>query len=242
MSRSNSSSGSRAPTPAFLKPTRDSLSQILTTLYEREQLRRTLGQQSRLLAAAASSSHSQASNGWYSVAVGTLPGNVNKNRCALVTSFSDEVLLLIFQLRRYGDIIAYDRTRVLPDDVSSADVSPADSESPPYVNASLVREPELGIDGTVLPRRWWIAAQVMNLPRAFAQVALKIEGLTPFRCVLSRSRSPGPDRIDRVRLSLAPPDSPILAFMSDSPPAHQPRRPAHSARRRPESQMPPLLP
>ena len=81
MSRNGSSSSSRPPTPAFLKPTRDSLAQILTTLYEREQLRRSLGQQSRLLAAAATSSHSQASAGWYSVAVGTLPGNVNKNRC-----------------------------------------------------------------------------------------------------------------------------------------------------------------
>lgn len=48
---------------------------------------------------------------------------------------------------RYCNIIAYDRTRLLPADPSE------------YVNASLVREPDLGIDPSLLPRRWWIAAQ-----------------------------------------------------------------------------------
>lgn len=48
---------------------------------------------------------------------------------------------------RYCNIIAYDRTRLIPADKAE------------YVNASLVREPELGIDPTLLPRRWWIAAQ-----------------------------------------------------------------------------------
>lgn len=71
-----------------------------------------------------------------------------------VTDFSTKGMMLIWS-RRYGDIIAYDRTRVL-----AADAPPAESESPPYVNASLVREPELGIDEAVLPRKWWIAAQV----------------------------------------------------------------------------------
>jgi protein tyrosine phosphatase len=42
--------------------------------------------------------------------------------------------------------VAYDRTRVLLDEEE-------------YVNASLVQEPDVGVD---LPRRWWIAAQVRS--------------------------------------------------------------------------------
>jgi len=62
---------------------------------------------------------------------------------------------------RYGDILAYDRTRCLPP-LRTTD-SPAE---PDYVNASLVREPDLGFDDDVLPRRWWVAAQVRNRPHS----------------------------------------------------------------------------
>ncbi|GAA5863837.1 hypothetical protein JCM3774_001173 [Rhodotorula dairenensis] len=145
MAREGTDDLTRAPTPTFLKPTRDSLVQILTTLHEREMLRRSLGQQGRSWAAAAPRTRSSrstpepgraADTEWYSVAVGTAPANVNKNR--------------------YGDIIAYDRTRVL---TATAEADPAAGPPPPYVNASLVREPELGVDEAVLPRKWWIAAQ-----------------------------------------------------------------------------------
>lgn len=91
MARAGADDRARAPTPAFLKPTRDSLLQILTTLQEREQLRRSLAQQERPYAGAprtrsGRTTPDRARGGdldWYSVAVGTAPANVNKNRCAV---------------------------------------------------------------------------------------------------------------------------------------------------------------
>ncbi|GAA5976219.1 hypothetical protein JCM10908_005420 [Rhodotorula pacifica] len=167
MASNGASSQQRPPTPGFLKPSRDSLVQILTTLQEREQLRRSLGQQSRFLAATKSRSGRdgparEAANGgsdhdagWFSVAVGTEPGNVNKNR--------------------YGDIIAYDRTRILP---------PATDGPPPYVNASLVREPDLGVEEELLPRRWWVAAQAPIASTVYDFLSLLLTPPTSPACAI----------------------------------------------------------
>ena len=56
-----------------------------------------------------------------------------------------DLLLTFLHPYRYGDILAYDRTRCLP---------------------PLVREPDLGFDDDVLPRRWWVAAQVRKRPHS----------------------------------------------------------------------------
>lgn len=89
------SASSRSSTPAFLKPTRESLSDILMTLQEREQQRRLAAQRARLFRGTAAThaggkaaqrdgkEEVDGSGGdWFSVAAGTQPDNVNKNRCA----------------------------------------------------------------------------------------------------------------------------------------------------------------
>jgi hypothetical protein len=58
-------------------------------------------------------------------------------------------------LSSYGDIIAYDSTRCLP----PLRTTRSDDEAS-YVNASLVRELDLGLPSEKLKRRWWVAAQV----------------------------------------------------------------------------------
>ncbi|POY76783.1 hypothetical protein BMF94_0032 [Rhodotorula taiwanensis] len=143
------SASSRSSTPAFLKPTRESLSDILMTLQEREQQRRLAAQRARLFRGTAAThaggkaaqcdgkEEVDGSGGdWFSVAAGTQPDNVNKNR--------------------YADIIAYDRTRIVR---PREEGSPLDGSSSGYVNASLVREPDLVLDEDTLPRQWWVAAQ-----------------------------------------------------------------------------------
>ncbi|GAA5855511.1 hypothetical protein JCM8547_007864 [Rhodosporidiobolus lusitaniae] len=134
-------------TPPFLAITsRQTLTAILSTLSEREQHRRFLADQGRLhgLNGAGSVVENGRNAGgqpggadeadWFSVAVGTAHENMGKNR--------------------YGDIIAYDRTRCLPPLRTTAS-----NVEPSYVNASLVHEPDLGVSANQLKRRWWVAAQ-----------------------------------------------------------------------------------
>ncbi|GAA5821274.1 hypothetical protein JCM11251_004547 [Rhodosporidiobolus azoricus] len=137
--------------PPFLAITsRPALANILSTLGEREQQRRALAEQGRMRAAMERSTEGsgigrnapappsegeeEESNDWFAVAAGTTRENMSKNR--------------------YGDIIAYDRTRCLPPLRTTA----AGNE-PSYVNASLVQEPQLGLPIEQLKRRWWVAAQ-----------------------------------------------------------------------------------
>ncbi|GAA6038887.1 hypothetical protein JCM8097_000554 [Rhodosporidiobolus ruineniae] len=150
-------STSSAP-PAFLAITsRPALLSILSTLQDREQHRRMLADAGRLRAnkpknaglGYVRTSRNGADGGgqpggadevdWFSVQAGSTRGNMGKNR--------------------YGDIIAYDRTRCLPP-LRTSSFSPSSSSEPDYVNASLVREPDLGVrppEG--LERKWWVAAQ-----------------------------------------------------------------------------------
>ncbi|GAA6055465.1 hypothetical protein JCM3770_002841 [Rhodotorula araucariae] len=127
------------PPPAFLTPTDDALHSALSALQEREQLRRAMLNDARMqvhmpMGEPVHGGAGKDDKDWFAVAAGTARDNASKNR--------------------YGDIIAYDRTRCLPPLRTTA----ASSE-PDYVNASLVREPDLGFDEVVLPRRWWVAAQ-----------------------------------------------------------------------------------
>ncbi|GAA5869620.1 hypothetical protein JCM16303_000526 [Sporobolomyces ruberrimus] len=125
-----SSSTSRStPLPSFLDPTPSELNQIYKTLSAREQGRRILAQRS-LTTKPSSSSSSLREEEAFSVRVGTSREHMNKNR--------------------YGDIIAYDSSRIL-----LSRLIPETS----YVNASLIREPDLGFESDFLPRRYWIAAQ-----------------------------------------------------------------------------------
>lgn len=64
--------------------------------------------------------------------------------------YRDVSLSDLVEFGRYSDIIAYDRTRLVLR-------PPSQSESDLYVNASLVREPDLGHE---MSRRWWVASQV----------------------------------------------------------------------------------
>ncbi|TNY22800.1 protein-tyrosine phosphatase-like protein [Rhodotorula diobovata] len=135
----------RAPPPAFLTPSREALHSALAALQEREQLRRAIISDARMhgYAAVQGGSRSdarrrregEAEDEWFAVDAGSSRANLDKNR--------------------YSDIIAYDRTRCLPPLRTTAGAVSA----PDYVNASLVREPDLGFSEDVLPRRWWIAAQ-----------------------------------------------------------------------------------
>lgn len=63
----------------------------------------------------------------------------------------------------YADIIAYDWTRIVR---PREEGSPLDGSSSGYVNASLVREPDLVLDESTLPRQWWVAAQVRHFESA----------------------------------------------------------------------------
>ncbi|BGP14591.1 hypothetical protein JCM10213_001939 [Rhodosporidiobolus nylandii] len=140
--------------PAFLAITsRPALLNVLHTLAERESQRRALGEEGRLrvptpngrVGRAASVATEGVTDAygqlagqdppeWFSLACGTARENMGKNR--------------------YGDIIAYDRTRCLPPLRTTA----AAGESS-YVNASLVHEPDLGVPEKQLKRRWWVASQ-----------------------------------------------------------------------------------
>ncbi|GAA5899449.1 hypothetical protein JCM8208_001649 [Rhodotorula glutinis] len=129
---------SRGPPPPFLTPTRDALHSALAALQEREYLRRASISDTRIRSATDQSrTAGQGDAGerdWFAVGAASSRSNRDKNR--------------------YGDILAYDRTRCLPPLRTSAATG-----EPDYVNASLVREPDLGFDNDVLPRRWWVAAQ-----------------------------------------------------------------------------------
>ncbi|BGP30646.1 hypothetical protein JCM10296v2_002403 [Rhodotorula toruloides] len=133
---------SRAAPPAFLAPSPTALRNALAILSEREHLRRTLAAERRSGCQVRIQGQGEPANGatdddcegWFSVSAGTSRENMAKNR--------------------YGDIIAYDRTRCLPPLRTAAS-----SDEANYVNASLVREPDLGFDEKDVPRRWWVAAQ-----------------------------------------------------------------------------------
>ncbi|GAA5884602.1 hypothetical protein JCM6882_005317 [Rhodosporidiobolus microsporus] len=140
--------------PPFLAITsRPALLNILSTLGEREQQRRALAEQGRLRAAVQQGGRANGAvqlnagtadaggqpgggepEDWFAVGAGTSRENIGKNR--------------------YGDIIAYDRTRCLPQLRTTAA-----SNEPSYVNASLVRELDVGVPAEQLKRRWWVAAQ-----------------------------------------------------------------------------------
>ncbi|CEQ41844.1 SPOSA6832_03595 [Sporobolomyces salmonicolor] len=139
-------SPSISPPPCLSLPSREAFFNVVAALHDRELQRRRLSAP-RSKAAAAALGHAlnevkrprdAASacrpESWFKAEAGTARGNTSKNR--------------------YGDIICYDRTRVLPPFPATAA-----SDEPPYVNASLVREPDLGFPESEVPRRWWIAAQ-----------------------------------------------------------------------------------
>ncbi|GAA5925440.1 hypothetical protein JCM3775_001411 [Rhodotorula graminis] len=129
---------SLAPPPPFLTPSRNALHSALAALQEREYLRRASISDTRPRHEPAQGrTAGQANTGerdWFAVGAASSRTNRDKNR--------------------YGDILAYDRTRCLPPLRTAAARDEAG-----YVNASLVREPDLGFDDDVLPRRWWVAAQ-----------------------------------------------------------------------------------
>ncbi|GAA5967265.1 hypothetical protein JCM11641_000495 [Rhodosporidiobolus odoratus] len=144
--------GSTAP-PFLAVTSRPALLSILRTLADREGQRRALASDDRLELPVGAIQIGQGGRGgleagsgrggqigereaedWFSMSVGTTRANMSKNR--------------------YGDIVAYDRTRCIPPLRSAA--SPHEVS---YVNASLVREPDLGLKESQLRRRWWIAAQ-----------------------------------------------------------------------------------
>ncbi|GAA6002232.1 hypothetical protein JCM10207_003138 [Rhodosporidiobolus poonsookiae] len=143
--------------PFLLITSRPALLNILSTLGEREQQRRLLAEEGRMRNAirdahardgngaalrelddaaedAGGQPGAKEEGGWFSVAVGTQADNLRKNR--------------------YGDIVAYDRTRCLPPLRTTAA-----KDAPSYVNASLVRELDLGLEQDQVRRRWWVAAQ-----------------------------------------------------------------------------------
>ncbi|GAA6058624.1 hypothetical protein JCM10212_004035 [Sporobolomyces blumeae] len=110
--------------PLFLHPSTSTLNSIYSTLAKREHARRHLAHHSTRTASP--------SRQPFSVRVGTQRDHLSCNR--------------------YGDIIAYDHSRIL---------LPASSTSTRYVNASLILEPDLGI-ATTRARgepRCWVAAQ-----------------------------------------------------------------------------------
>lgn len=87
--------------------------------------------------------------------VGTSREHMNKNRYTSLSSAARYGIaeLIDWDDHRYGDIIAYDSSRIL-----LSRLIPETS----YVNASLIREPDLGFESDFLPRRYWIAAQVSS--------------------------------------------------------------------------------
>ncbi|GAA6004780.1 tyrosine-protein phosphatase [Rhodotorula paludigena] len=128
------------PPPAWVTPSPDRLSSVVDCLAEREHYRRSVMRERRLgdsfpgaVGAQEGAQDDDGGESWYRVEVGASRNQLHKNR--------------------YGDIIAYDRTRCLPPLRTTA------ANEQDYVNASLVREPDLGFGDDVLPRRWWVAAQ-----------------------------------------------------------------------------------
>ncbi|BGP23343.1 hypothetical protein Rt10032_c02g0913 [Rhodotorula toruloides] len=160
---------SRAAPPDFLTPSHDALVTVLSILSEREHLRRTLATEGRSgcrvrirgRGEPADGGADEDCDGWFSCAAGTTRENMGKNR--------------------YGDIIAYDRTRCLPPFQTTAS-----SDEANYVNASLVREPDLGFDEEDVPRRWWVAAQAPIPPTVHDFLSLL---LTPPSSLTHQSRS-----------------------------------------------------
>lgn len=80
-----------------------------------------------------------------------------------------------------------------------------------------MREPDLGVDEAVLPRRWWIAAQVTKSPRAFALEKSR-RRLNPSRSVLSFQAPIASTVYDFLSLLLNPPSSPSCP--TPLPPIH----------------------
>ncbi|GAA5938411.1 tyrosine-protein phosphatase [Sporobolomyces koalae] len=112
--------------PACLNPSRAEFATIFQQLAMREHARRALAQGADPASIAPLTSSGNTPDDRFAMSVGTSRAHMKNNR--------------------YGDIVAYDSTRItLPD--------------PYYVNASLIREPEVGFDSNLVPRRFWIAAQ-----------------------------------------------------------------------------------
>ncbi|BGO90154.1 hypothetical protein NBRC10512_002547 [Rhodotorula toruloides] len=171
---------SRAAPPAFLTPSPTALRNALSILAEREHLRRTLAAERRSGCQVRIHGRGEPANGatdddcegWYSVSAGTSRENVAKNR--------------------YGDIVAYDRTRCLPPPRTTAS-----SDEANYVNASLVREPDLGFDERDVPRRWWVAAQA-PIPQTLHDFLSLL--LTPPSSLAHQSLSPPATELPLINL------------------------------------------
>ncbi|BGP01314.1 Tyrosine-protein phosphatase 1 [Rhodotorula toruloides] len=171
---------SRAAPPAFLTPSPTALRNVLSILSEREHLRRTLAAEGSSGCKVRIQGRGEPANGatdddcerWFSVSAGTSRENLAKNR--------------------YGDIIAYDRTRCLPPLRTTAS-----SDEANYVNASLVREPDLGFDEKDVPRRWWVAAQAPIPPTVHDFLSLL---LTPPSSLAHQSFSPSVPQLPLINL------------------------------------------
>ncbi|KAK4051808.1 hypothetical protein OIV83_002513 [Microbotryomycetes sp. JL201] len=135
--------------PAWLRvplSSRSALETVTTTLGERERRRR---QATAIARAASSTNHIQPTD---QDGCGDSTVDDRVKRYNAVDAFKS-----VHRLKnRYGDIYPYDRTRVelaRPLEPFRAIECPTDW----YVNATLLREPDIAIPG--VERRWWIAAQ-----------------------------------------------------------------------------------
>ncbi|GAA5843311.1 hypothetical protein JCM5353_005271 [Sporobolomyces roseus] len=133
---------SSSPPPSFLTPSPNDLNQIYRTLSNREQARRILSQRS--LQSGTSNSTATVHEEPFGVTVGSSRDNMGNNR--------------------YGDIIAYDSSRILIPSTSTSNSTSETTSSEFYVNASLILEPDLGFSPQDLPRRYWVAAQGPTTP------------------------------------------------------------------------------
>ncbi|GAA5892856.1 hypothetical protein JCM5296_006024 [Sporobolomyces johnsonii] len=180
-----SESSSMPPPPCLALPSREAFFNVVASLTDRElQRRRLSGPRSKAIGAALGNALNEAKRpreaasankpeSWFKVEAGTARGNMSKNR--------------------YGDIVCYDRTRVLPPFPATAA-----SDEPPYVNASLVREPDLGFPESEVPRRWWIAAQAPIPTTVHDFLSLLLA--SPTSHAFQSSTSPSPPALPLVSL------------------------------------------
>lgn len=141
--------------PPFLTPSKSEFDHIFKVLASREQARRVCSHRSHQSTSASVdrlAGRNDPDADPYSTRVGTSRDNMRNNRSVapLLRAFILRAPGSPFTWQRYGDIIAYDSTRIL---LPSTDRFF-------YVNASLVTEPDLGFPAELLPRRHWVAAQV----------------------------------------------------------------------------------
>lgn len=244
----------RAPPPAFLTPSREALHSALAALQEREQLRRAIISDARMhgYAAVQGGSRSdarrrregEAEDEWFAVDAGSSRANLDKNRCAgplCCCAVSHSLAAHQSAPPRAGTATSSRTTARAASRHCAPRPAPSPRQTtstrPSCASRTSASARTSSRDGGGSRRRCAALAPLPSSRRTSPPAR------TPAH---APPRHTGSHPSHRARLSLAPPLPTVFARVPRNgrgpPPTRQPRRAAHTPRRRAAAKVPPVLP